>query len=159
MKILIGINVSKIYRGKYHECGYNLQNLPMLTYKVDNVKVNSKMKYIQLLTSDSYLINLFCKFKGVTLTKTNNDKCKIDFGDETIEFYRMSDLIEEENNEEALAVKKELLNFKKRSGYFHLKSIQCVNSFGDKIVTGYINDIKHSNVDLFGESSYEKKLK
>jgi len=144
MQIITGINIFKIYSGKYHKCGYHLNNLPMLTYKMDNVEVKPKMKYIQLLTSDSHLLNLLCKFKGITLNKTDTNKCKIDFDDETIEFYRISDLIEEENNEEAIAVKKELLNFKKRSGHCHSMCMQYVNSFGEKMVTGYVNDIVKS---------------
>lgn len=129
MQIITGINVFKIYSGKYHKCGYHLNNLPMMTYKMDSVEVNPKMKYIQLLTSDNFLIKLLCKSIGIKLNKTDNDKYSVNFNNETIEFYRIYDLIDEENNEEALTVKKELLNFKKRSGYCHSMCMQYVNSF------------------------------
>ena len=145
MKILVGLNVFNIYSGKYDHTGYNLENLPMLVYKKGNTKANPKMKYIRGLTSDSFLINLLYKLKGIRMTRMDNNKCQVNFGDETVEFYKMSDILSDDGDKDTAVLKKELLNYRKRSGHCHTNCMKYLTSFGERIVSGYIDDIAMPN--------------
>ena len=145
--IIMSINNINIFRGKFHETGYNLKNFPMLCRKKAKIAPNFKMRCIQNFTSNNKLLNLWCNVKGVKLKRINTDMCEIDFGNESIKFSLISDLFINDNSD-VIALKKQLLNAKKRSGLCHYQSVSYLNSWGNKIVTGYVDDTIASQRDV-----------
>jgi len=125
---------------KYHECGFHINNFPMLIKKDERIVNNPKVRTINIFTSSRYLSQLAYRVKGIKMTRVNQNKCQISFNDEVIEFSLISDLFVLKNDKSVIDLKKELLNYKKRKGLCHYNCIIYLNSFGNKIVTGYVDD-------------------
>ena len=124
---------------KYNKYGVNKEAEKMFYVKKEKANMDKRMKVIRAFTSTDYLYQFFYLLKGYSIKTIDNNKMKLCYKNESIEFKKLSDCLIGED-EESVRIRKELLNYRKRKGQCHFNSLQLLPSIGGNIVTGYVDD-------------------
>ncbi|MDE5587199.1 MAG: hypothetical protein K2I72_02370, partial [Bacilli bacterium] len=127
---------------EYNRFGIHMGNVLMFLEEPRKIEFDTRMGAIRAFTSCNHFLHLKYKKMGFRLTRENHDKYRLWFEEKFLEFSRFSDLIESDHPMELIPHKLELLNYKKRKGECHLRSLYFFHSLGGILETSYVDDPK-----------------
>jgi len=133
------------FMNQYKNTNYNIRgihmgNVLMFLEKKEDIEFDTRMGVVHAFTSCNPFRHLKYNKMGFRLERENQDKLRLWFGENFLEFFRFSDLLTSNHWMKLMPYKLELLNYKKRKGNCHFRSLHFFYFLGGILETSYVDD-------------------